>query len=396
MDRSGKHQIVNETCRTVGQARRRSRLLTGSGKYLDDISTPNVLFVEFVRSTYAHAKITEIDFSEVRDKEGFVACFTFEDFHDKVEPFYIPKEHDAPIPKIRPLADGKVRWVGEPVAMIIATEGYLAEDLVSLVRVEYEPLESNVDPEKALDADTPLIYDDWNNNLLKRAEIKGGDTERAFSEADIIVKEKIKTHRHTGAPIENRGIIAQYDRLSGRIDVWSQVQFPHVARTLFAAILKMPEDKVHFRMPDVGGSFGLKGHIFTEDVSVCLAATLLPGRAIKWIEKRTEDISFAIHAHEQIHYIEVAAKKDGTILGLRDKMIADMGAYGASPWGGLTFTMVTTGLFLPGPYRFKNYFFDHIAVLTNKTPIGSIRGPGMLSANFVMERILDILAHKLG
>ncbi len=167
-----------------------------------------------------------------------------------------------------------------------------------------------------------------------------------------------------------------------------------MGRTLFADILKMPEDKVHFRMPDVGGAFGLKAHIFPEDVSVCAAARLLPGRHVKWVEKRTEDISFAVHEREQIHDIHVAAKKDGTILGVKDRMIADMGAYAASPWGGITFTMIT-GLFLPGPYRFKNYYFEHIAVLTNKTPMGSVRGPGMFSANFVMERMIDILAHKL-
>ncbi len=219
---------------------------------------------------------------------------------------------------------------------------------------------------------------------------------QTFAEADIVIKERIKTHRHTGAPMENRGIFARYEIVTGRLEIWSQIQFPHVGRTLFSEILKMPEDRVHLSMPDVGGSFGLKSHIFPEDVSVCAAARLLPGRTIKWIEKRTENISFSVHCHEQIHDIELAAKKDGTILGVRDRMLADFGAYGASPWGGLTFTMVTTGLFVPGPYRIKNYLFEHLAVLTNKTPMGSIRGPGMLSANFVMERALDLLANKLG
>jgi aerobic carbon-monoxide dehydrogenase large subunit len=382
----------------VGQSVKRvedPRLLAGRGRYLDDMNPRETLFVEFVRSTYPHAKILGIDASQLKEEEGFVAFFTFKDFSGLVEPFYIPKEHEAPIPVIRPLADGKVRWVGEPVAMVVATDRYIAEDLASLVNIEYDPLESNVDPEKALDKKTALIYEDWGTNLLKHAEMKGGDIDAAISEADIVVKERIKTHRHTGAPIENRGVIARFDEISGRMEVWSQVQFPHVGRTLFAKILKMPEDKVHFRMPDVGGAFGLKGHIFPEDVSACLAARLLPGKTIKWVEKRTEDISFAIHAHEQIHDIEVAAKKDGTIIGVRDRMIADIGAYGASPWGGLTFSFALTGGFLPGPYRFKNFYFEHTAVLTNKTPMGSIRGPGMLSANFVMERMLDIVAHRL-
>jgi aerobic carbon-monoxide dehydrogenase large subunit len=382
----------------VGQSVKRiedPKLLAGSGRYLDDISSPQTVFAEFVRSTYAHARILNVDFSAIEGTKGLLGCFTSKDFEQDVEPFYIPKEHDAPIPKILPLASEKVRWVGEPVAMIVATEGYLAEDLASLVIIEYEPLEANVDPEKALDPKTSKLYEDWQSNLLKHAEIRGGDIEHAFAEAEVVIKERIKTHRHTAAPIENRGVIAQFDAISGRLEVWSQVQFPHVGRTLFAKILKMPEDKVRFRMPLVGGAFGLKGHIFPEDVAVCAAARLLPGNQIKWIEKRTEDISFSVQEREQIHVIEVAAKRDGTVLGVRDKMIADMGAYGASPWGGLTFTMIT-GAFLPGPYHFKNYHFDHVAVLTNKTPMGSIRGPGMFSANFVMERAIDLLAHKLG
>ena len=382
----------------VGQPVKRiedPRLLSGSGNFLDDIHPPNVVFAEFVRSAYAHARIKKIDISKVLSATGCIAVFTSKDFDGKVNPFYIPKEHDAPIPEILPLAKNKVRFVGEPIAMVVAAEKYLAEDFASQIEVEYEPLPVNVDPEKALETGTAKLYENWKEgNLLKHAEIKGGDVGEAFAKAEVIVRHKLRTHRHTAAPIENRGVIAHYDKISGKLDVWSQVQFPHVGRTFFSKILGMPEDKVRFRMPDVGGAFGLKGHIFPEDVAVCAASRLIPGVSVKWIEKRTEDISFSVHEREQIHYIEVAALRDGTILGVKDKMIADMGAYAASPWGGLTFTMIT-GAFLPGPYRLKNYLFEHVAVLTNKTPMGSVRGPGMFSANFVMERAIDILAHKL-
>jgi carbon-monoxide dehydrogenase large subunit len=370
------------------------RLLAGDGSFLDDLVPPNLVFAEFVRSTYPHARIKRIDGSQLKGEKGFIALFTAKDFEGMVNTLPIPEEHKAPIPPIWPLAKDKVRWVGEPVAIVVAEERYIAEDLVSLVEVEYDPLPVITDPEKTLDPSAPKLYDDWNDNLLKRAEIKGGDVEKAFSDADVVIRVRIKTHRHTAAPIENRGVIAQFDRISQRLNVWSQVQFPHVARTLFAKIFNVSEDKIHFQLPDIGGAFGLKGHIFPEDVSVCAAARLLPGMAIKWVEKRTEDISYSVQERDQIHYIEVATKKDGTILGVKDKMIADMGAYAASPWGGLTFTMLT-GLVLPGPYHFKNYYFEHVAVLTNKTPMGSIRGPGFFSANFVMERALDILAHKL-
>jgi aerobic carbon-monoxide dehydrogenase large subunit len=370
------------------------RLLSGGGSFLDDLVLPNLVFAEFVRSTYPHARIKKIDGSKLNNEKGFVALYTAQDFEGKVNALPIPKEHEAPIPPIWPLAKEKVRWIGEPLAIVLAEERYLAEDLASLVEVEYEPLPVLVDPEKALDIGAPKLYEDWDNNLLKRAEIKGGNIQKAMSEADVVIRERIRTHRHTAAPIENRGVIARFDQISQKLDVWSQVQYPHVGRSLFAKILNMNEDKVHFQMPDVGGAFGLKGHIFPEDVSVCVAARMLPGLAVKWVEKRTEDISYSIQERDQIHYIEVAAKKDGTILGVKDKMIADMGAYAASPWGGITFTMITGNL-LPGPYHFKNYYFEHIAVLTNKTPMGSVRGPGFFSANFVMERALDILAHKL-
>jgi aerobic carbon-monoxide dehydrogenase large subunit len=382
----------------VGQSVKRledPRLVAGGARFVDDLQETGMLYAEFVRSPYAHAKIKGINASELQGKEGFIAVFSFKDVEELITQLPIPEEHQAPIPEIWPLAKDKVRYVGEPVAIVIANNRYIAEDLISLVEVEYEPLPVLVDPEKALDEDSPRLYEGWESNLLKRAGIKGGDVGKAFSTADVVIKERITTHRHTAAPIENRGIVSRFDPITGKLDVSSQVQFPHVGRTLFAKILKMSEDKVHFKTPDVGGAFGLKGHIFVEDVAVCAASKLLPNLSIKWIEKRSEDISFSIQEREQIHYIEVAAKKDGTILGVKDRMIADMGAYGASPWGGLTFTMIT-GAFLPGPYRFKNYLFEHIAVLTNKTPMGSVRGPGMFSANFVMERVLDILAHKLG
>ncbi len=167
----------------VGQSVKRvedPRLLAGGGRYLDDLRPLNTVYVEFVRSTYAHARILKIDGSELQNQEGFVAFFTFQDFKDKVNPFYIPKEHEAPIPKILPLAEEKVRWVGEPVAMVIATTKYIAEDLVSMVQVDYEPLESNVDPEKALEKNAPLLYEGWESNLLKWAEIKGGDNKTDF------------------------------------------------------------------------------------------------------------------------------------------------------------------------------------------------------------------------
>ena len=369
------------------------RLLTGSGSYLDDVSMPGMLHAEFVRSQYPHAKIKDINFSPLEKEEGFVAAFTSKDF-TFVKPFPIPSELQAPIPKIWPLAKDKVRFCGEPVALIIASNRYVAEDLASLVDVDYDPLEPVIDIEKSLDKNASRLYDDWESNLLKHSQLKHGDFQESVSKADHVIKERIRIPARTSAPIENRGIVAEYTSISDRLDIWNEFQFPHVGRTLYSEILQIPESRIHIKVGDVGGAFGLKGHVFPDEVAVCAAARLLPGRPIKWIEKRTENISFAIHEREQIHELEVAVKKDGVILGLRDSMVADIGAYGASPWGGLPFPQIT-GAFLPGPYNIKNYELDLRACVTNKTPLGSVRGPGMLSANFVMERMVDIIAHKL-
>ncbi len=370
------------------------RLLTGGGAYLDDISLPGMLHAELVRSQYPHARIKKIDFSKLKGEEGFVAAFTAETL-PFVKPLPIPRELEAPIPEIWPLARAKVRFCGEPLALIIATDRYLAEDLASLVDVDYDLLEPVIDLQKSLDKNAPKLYDHWESNLLKHSQIMSGDIQKSFLEADEVIRERIRTGARTSAPIENRGVIAQFTGISGRLDIWSEFQFPHVGRTIYSEVLQIPEDRIHVKVGDVGGAFGLKGHIFPEEVAVCAAARSLPSRPIKWVEKRTENISFSIHEQVQIHAVEVAVKRDGTILGVKDTILADIGAYGASPWGGLPFPNIT-GIFLPGPYHIRNYQLDLTTCLTNKTPLGSVRGPGMLSANFVMERMLDIIAHKLG
>lgn len=370
------------------------RLLTGAGTYVDDVSMPGMLSAEFVRSQYAHARIKGIDFSKLKAEEGFVAAFTAEEFAF-VRPLPIPSELKAPIPEIWPLAKSKVRFCGEPIALIIVTNRYVAEDLASLVEVDYDPLEPVIDIDKSLDENAPRLYEDWDSNLLKDIHSQYGDYQNSAANADEIIREKIRIPARTSAPIENRGIVARFTSFPGRLDIWSEFQFPHVGRTLYSKILQIPEDRIHVRVRDVGGAFGLKGHIFPEEVAVCAAALFLPGQPIKWIEKRSENISFSIHEREQIHELEVAVRKDGEILGLKDIITADIGAYGAPPWGGLPFPQIT-GAFLPGPYRIKNYELRIRACLTNKTPLGSVRGPGMLSANFVMERMIDTVAHKLG
>ncbi|MDA4130610.1 MAG: xanthine dehydrogenase family protein molybdopterin-binding subunit [Thaumarchaeota archaeon] len=370
------------------------RLLSGNGSYLDDVSLPGMLHAEFVRSTYPHAMIKTVDFSKLEGEEGFVAAFTARDF-PFLKPLPIPPELGAPIPEIWPLAKGKVRFCGEPIALIIATTRYIAEDLAALVEVDYDPLEPVLDPERSLEKNAPKLYDTWQSNLLKNLQIKGGNMEQSIAQADAMIREKIRIPARTSAPIENRGIIAEYTAISGRLNIWSEFQFPHVGRTLYSDILQIPEARIHVQVGDVGGAFGLKGHVFPDEVAVCAAARLLPGHPIKWIEKRSENISFSIHEREQIHDLQIAVKKDGTILGLKDTLNADVGAYGASPWGGLPFPQIT-GAFLPGPYRIKNYELNLVCCVTNKTPLGSVRGPGMLAANFVMERIVDITAHRLG
>lgn len=368
-------------------------LVTGHGTYVDDIKLPNMLFVSFVRSSYGHAKIRSIDLSPALKVPGVVFAIGGEEIKKMTKPLPFPvslpgrKETQVYL-----LAAGKVHYTGEPVAAVVAEDRYIAEDAAERIVVDYEPLEAILDAERALEKDAPRLYDGWESNEMIAFPFRIGQVEEALEKSDFVIKEKITRHRYTAAPIETRGYVANYDPYSKTLSYYASTQTPHILRTLIAQSLDFPEDRVRVIAPHVGGGFGQKIPLYQEEPMLAFLSMHL-GRPVKWIETRSENLKASAHSRQQVHYMEVGVNKDGKILVVRDKMIADLGAY--APQSGLASILATT-LFIPSGYRIENYEVDLHVAHTNKAPFGALRGFGKADANFVIERMLDIVAKRIG
>ena len=378
-------------------------LLRGAATYVGDINPPGLLHAVFLRSIHAHARITSLDLSAVRAKPGVLLALGAEDLPAHVKqmspfPFQSRDPFKSGNPSIKfhdryGLAHDKVRFVGEPVALIVAESRYLAEDALELVEAEFEPLPPVLDAEAALAPDAPLLYEDWGENVALRFEVSNGDVERAFAEADVVVRERLYHHRFTGTPLEPRGLVASYDPAANLLTLWDSTQIPHVVSALLEDSFHAPKHlKVHVIPPRIGGGFGQKWGFYPEELVVSLAAILLE-QPVKWIETRREHMVATNHAREQTHYVDMALRHDGTVLGLRDTVYANLGD--AYPVGGLA-SIVTTTMYVPGTYRIQNYAAQLYGVVTNKTPFGAHRGFGKSEAAYVIERMMDIAAERLG
>ncbi len=365
-------------------------LVQGLGTYVADIKLPNMVYAVFVRSVYAHARIKRIDATNALSLPGVVYVLTGRE--EARQLVYWMEKPGLRQPERLSLARDKVRYVGEPVAVVAATSLSIAEDAAELVEVEYELLDVVVDAEKALEDDSPILYESWKDNVLFHDVFRSEGTEKAFAGADFVFKERLVSNRYSPTPMENRGILARYDREAEFLTVWASTQFPHVMRTFLSQVLEFPENRIRVIAPNVGGGFGIKSAIFPDEVSVVILSMKL-GRPVKWIEERHEHLLVAGHERQQVHYIECAVRKDGTLLGVRDKIIADFGASGMF-WTEVQPAMLTSAS-LPGPYRLRNYDFDLWCVSTNKAPCGPHRGFGRPVAAFVIERMMDIIARKL-
>ncbi|MDG6908513.1 MAG: xanthine dehydrogenase family protein molybdopterin-binding subunit, partial [Nitrososphaerota archaeon] len=365
-------------------------LITGSGTFIDDIHLDGMLYAGFVRSSYAHALIESVQFSKVYSHQGVEAAVQGKDFALRIRSWM--NIEGLKEPQVCSLATGKVRYVGEPVAAVVTRNRYLAEDLVERVDVEYKPLNPVVDAEKALTT-RDLIFEDWHDNLLFHKKYGHGDADEAIHNSDVVIRERLQSQRHSATPMETRGIVASYNRFSEELTVWVSTQMPHLMKSLIAESLGIDESRVRVIAPNVGGGFGLKSTLYQDELAVCQLSMRL-GKPVKWIETRTEHLLTSAHARDQIHYVEAGFKKDGTLAGLRDKIIVDFGAGGAI-WNGIAPALVTCGS-IPGPYKFKNFSYDLHCVVTNKTPFGAHRGFGRPVASYVMERVMDIAARKLG
>ena len=380
----------------IGQSVRRRedpRLVRGSGLFVADVRLPGLTHAAFLRSPYAHARIVRVDVRGALAQSGVLAAISFADLGPDPAKLPMLVPHRALRPQMPyPLAADRVRYVGEPVAAVVAEDPYLAEDALEAIVVEYEELSAVVDAEAALAPGAPLLHEGAEDNLAAAVTHTVGDPDRAFAEADVVIDFTFRFGRLSGQPLETRGIVASYERsrLGESLTVWSSTQAPHTARRVLADMLGIPQHAIRVIAPDVGGGFGVKNRFYPEEFVVPFLALRL-GRPVRWVEDRREDFLTTYQAREQVHYLQVAARRDGTILAIRDRYVVDNGAY--SPFGLVVpFNAATT---LPGPYRLRNYRAEMQAAYTNKAPMAPYRAAGRPPAVFAMERALDLVARRL-
>lgn len=370
-------------------------LVRGLGRFIDDVKYPDMLYAGFVRSPYPHALINKIDVSDALAMPEVVAAWTVEDIIPFINPYPAPVGRFAGLEvkyaELYPLAKGRVRFVGEPVAFVVCKDRYAVEDAIERVSVDYTPLKPVVDPEEALRNSEDLLYPEWGDNILMKYRIESGDVENAFKEADTIVETRIETQRFTGTPIECRGYVAAYDTVTNGLTIWASTQQPHPLRTILSELLNIPESVIRVVQPQVGGAFGLKIPPYREEPVIALAAYRLR-KAVKWIENRSEHMVATGHSKHQIHNIQVAVKKDGQVLGIKDRIIVDLGVYNATRG---IMQAYNAAKMLPGPYKIRNLLIEGFGVVTNKTHYQAYRGFGKDSAAIVYERIMDMIAEEL-
>src|SRR5947207_3755830 len=379
--------------RWIGKSVRRVedfRLLTGRGALIDDHPpVGNIHQAAIVRSRHAHARLVGYDVTRARAAEGVVAVITGEHVAKETRPFAVGVT--TPVHYYCAATD-KVRFVGEPVAVVVARNRYLAEDAADLVEVEYEPLPAVVDPEKALEPDAPVLHDKVGTNLAGHRRLVYGDPDRAFREAEIVLRERFRFPKYASTPIETYGIIARWE-LDGVCTVWSNFMGPFIMHPLTARVLGLAENRLRFIVPpDIGGSFGIKSSIYPYIALIALAAKHA-GVPVKWIEDRREHLLASSSGTDRVAYREVAATKDGTVLGMRFKWLDNVGGYIRSPEPGCSFR--PTGNFV-GPYRFQHLEVDASVVMTNKSLTGPNRGYACGHLYFETEGMMDRLAADIG
>ncbi|HTE85599.1 MAG TPA: xanthine dehydrogenase family protein molybdopterin-binding subunit [Dehalococcoidia bacterium] len=365
------------------------RLITGQGKYIDDFRLPGMLFMAVVRSPYAHARIRTIDTRRAEAMPGVVTVVTGEQAAEFAPP-YPPAQGPKQPPRLV-LAREKVRKVGEGVAIVLADDRYLASDAAAAVEVDYDPLPAVVDPEAALDPDAPQLWEDFPGNvIIKDSPLGSGDVEAAFDKADVVIRQRMVCPRLSPSAIETRGFVASYQAWDEALTLWVTQQSAHGARLQLSRLLGLPESRIRVIAPEVGGGFGSKSNVYHEEAIGCFMAMRL-GRPVKWIETRMEAFTGTSHGRGQVGYIELAAKRDGTVLGLKLHNIADVGHLGFN--GG---ALGNTPRLAPNVYRFQAARMTVTEVLTNKTQIGPYRGAGRPEGVYFTERAMDMLARELG
>ena len=378
----------------VGQRIKRTedpRLIKGLAHYVDDIRLPDTLHVAFVRSIYAHARISSIDAAEALKAPGVVAVYTGKDIATAVGTVPCAAAlPDLKVPEYRVLATGKALFVGHPIAAVVATDRYAASDAAALISVDYEELPAVVDVERAANGGD-IIHESFGDNIAYKLTSGEGDIEAAMKSADKIVTQKMIHQRLAPIAMEPRGVLARYFPGEEELTLWSSTQIPHLMRTQVALMIGIAENKLRVITPEVGGGFGSKLNVYAEEALLGWISIQL-GKPVKWIETRRENMQATIHGRAQVGTVEVGCKNDGTITGLRYNVFADLGAYHQL----LTPAIPTlTGLMLSGAYRIPAIQMNVTGVFTNKMSTDAYRGAGRPEATYVVERAMDIVAAEL-
>jgi carbon-monoxide dehydrogenase large subunit len=372
------------------------RLITGQAKYTDDLVLPGMAHLAVVRSPHAHARLKRVDVSAARAVPGVVAAFTGADMKEAgfggIPCAWVVPNSDTKTPPYPPIAVDTVRYVGNAVAVVLAEDRYAARDGADAVEVDYEPLPAVADAWKAAQPGAPLLYADVPGNVCFHWKVSGGDVEAAFKQADVVVKERILNQRLIPNAMEPRAALAQYNPAMGEVTLWVTSQNPHIVRFLLSLDTGIPEHKIRVVAPEVGGGFGSKIPHYPEDSMVIFASKML-GRPVKWTETRNENYQATIHGRDHVQDVEMAARRDGTILALRATVWANLGAYLSTASTGIP--TILHGLMLSGVYDIKNIHEDVYGVFTNTTPVDAYRGAGRPEATFMVERLVDLVAAEL-
>jgi aerobic carbon-monoxide dehydrogenase large subunit len=368
------------------------RFVTGSGTFVDDVARPGMLHAVVLRSGVAHGRIRSIDTSSARALAGVREVITASDMAEvPVIPLRLAnlpefKNYLQPV-----IAAHKVRYVGEPIALVVADTRAIAEDALERIELDIEPLPAIPDRHAAV-AGASLLFEATGSNRAVHYAVATGDPDTAFAKAEYIRREKFKCHRLTGLPLETRGLLCEWDAANGRLSVLGASKVLFFNRRILAPMLGLPEDAIDMIELDVGGGFGVRGEFYPEDFLIPFAARRL-GCPVKWIEDRREHLMATNHSREVDCELEIACTRDGTILGMRGHIAADMGAYIRTNGGVVP---AKAAQFLPGPYRIRDIAITVEALMTSKTPVGTFRAPGRFEANFFRERLLDMVAADLG
>ncbi len=375
------------------------RLITGQAIYVDDIKLTGMLHMAVLRSPYGHARILSINTEAAYEHPGVRAVYTAADIKGKVGnvAVAVPLGHMTDGMGIHgALADGKVRFYGDPVAVVIANDPYTARDALDLIEVDYEPLPATIDVEKAMLPDAPLLYEQFGTNIAHSSHPDSTEMDKLFAQtrADggVTIKAKLINQRVAPASMETRGVVAEYRKSMKTLTVWSSSQIPHLLRNILAATVGLPQHQVRVIVPEVGGGFGSKLNVYPEELLAAFAS-MQTGLPVKWIEDRSENLAVTVHGRDQVDHIEVAARKDGRVTGLKIHGISDLGAYSQ-----LFTSVIMLAFGFPvscGAYDIPVHLSSDI-VFTNKAPTDAYRGAGRPEATYVAERAMDLVARELG